>query len=100
MDLNEIKNLDPEQKSRYMKLERTFGTEGWDIVVEYLKIQAEDAKNRELDAKTWEENRTWRGARLAFTIAANIADITEKEFTALAEQNADKEQVENEIEHE
>lgn len=100
LDLEQIKNLTPAQKDRYMALERMFATDGWRIVTEHVTGLANDAAERELNAVNWETNRVWHGARAALLQMANMQDVTEKEFAALAANREEAQQDEDETKFE
>lgn len=100
MDLEQINKLKPEQKNEYAQLERTFESPGWQLLAERLRAQADDAAQRELNAKSWEENRVWHGARAALLQVANYADVIEKEFAALVELTESQKRYEDEAEFE
>lgn len=84
MDLDRLKLLDPEQKERYMRLERLFEQPGWQDVLKWALVNKVSALGRELNALNWETNREYHGARLAFEMVQGLQDSTELEFEAMA----------------
>jgi hypothetical protein len=99
MDLDQLKNLSPEQKERYAQLERTFATPGWRLIVEGLKARHMEATERQLVAKTWEETCALRGVRDALGFVVSTEQFVDAEFAALALPK-DAEVTQDELDHE
>lgn len=100
MDLNQLKHLTDEQKTRYMQLERLFAQPGWDLVEALAQELAMSAKDRAAFAKSWDANRIAVGQGYAYSHIASLRDNTEKEYEALASAAAQKVADQDEIENE
>ena len=90
MDLEQIKSLTDEQKERYMALTRIFEMPGWAHIQKWAELNYEDARDRGSAAGTWEQNRIAFGERIVYDVLRKMEDITEREYTLIAEQNAAK----------
>ena len=92
MDLDDLKYLEPDERERYMKLERLFGTPGWDVIARWAEMNRDEARDRAASAQTWEENRIAVGMRMAYDMFAQLQKVHELEFEELArERRAAKE---------
>lgn len=104
MDLELIQHLSDEQKERYTNLVRLFEMPGWAIIKKWAVINAEESRDRGASAPSWEANRIALGERIVYDVLRQMEDITEREYTLLAEENAAKveeeELLETELEHE
>jgi hypothetical protein len=86
MDMELLQHLSAEQKDKYAKLDRLFGSEGWELVMQWARLNFDEASLRCATVNTWEENRVAVGQRLAFYKLGTLAETTENEFTELAAQ--------------
>ncbi len=86
MDLEQLKYLTPDQKDRYVTLERMFESKGWQVVQAWAASRAENEMRRAAFTGTWEDHRLATGARLAYEQFVNLREATEQEFVDLAEQ--------------
>lgn len=100
MDLEQLRYLDDDQKARYVKLERTFNTEGWVVIEEWALEKIDAAIKAAASASSWDQHRILTGMRLAFEQVAGLRDSTEKEFLQMAEDNLINSQQEVEEEYE
>ncbi len=100
MDLEQTKYLPNEEKQRYAELERLFALPGWARVMAFITAQRESAQQRELSAQTWDNALLNRGARFAFGALETFQEATEQEFAAIAQANAEREELQDESEHE
>lgn len=100
MNLEQIKHLPDDAKERFRKLESVFNSPGWDLVMEWAKTRRTEAQNRQLSAGTWDHALINRGAGYAYAELESIREVTEAEFAAIAEQNAELALQENEAEYE
>lgn len=88
MDLEQIKSLTDEQKERYMALTRLFEMPGWAIIKKWAEVNYEETRDRGSAAGTWEANRIAFGERIVYDVVRKMEDITEREYSSIAEQNA------------
>lgn len=95
MDLDQIKHLSDEQKERYMALTRLFEMPGWAIVQKWAESNYEDSRERAASASTWDQNRIAVGERVVYDVLRKMEEITEREYSTLAEDNARKNEVED-----
>jgi hypothetical protein len=86
MDLEQLKYLTPDQKDRYVTLERMFDSKGWAVVEAWAKQRATLEYQRAATASGWDDHRLATGSRLAYEQIANLREATEQEFVDLAEQ--------------
>lgn len=88
MDTMEIlKNLTADQQESFIKLEETFGTDGWGLLKKWAEDRAVAAKDRAAYAGSWEENRIAVGAEQVYLQIASLGDSFVTEFAELAEAN-------------
>jgi hypothetical protein len=87
MDLELFTNLTPEQQARYKELEKLFTSPGWALFKEFAELEAKMQLDRLVNASSWDQNRLATGARAAYTHVANLQEITELQFSQLAETN-------------
>lgn len=88
MDLDQIKHLTNEQKDRYMALTRMFEMPGWAIIKKWADLNHDESRERAASASTWDQNRIAVGERIVYDVLRKMEDITEREYSALAEDNA------------
>lgn len=100
MDLDQIKHLNAEQKTSFAKLERLFNEPGWEIIVEIATLRARQAEGRILNATSWDQALLHRGMRSVYAEIANLREVTEAEFAALAAAQAEATQFEEESKYE
>lgn len=86
MDLEMLKYLSDEDKTRYMVLERLFAQPGWALLVEEMAKRALAAKDRAAFAQSWDQNRLAIGGGIVYNEIANMQDLTETEFEQKAEE--------------
>ena len=89
LDMIELQNLTDEQQQRYMSLERLMESDGWPLIAEWAAAEAEAAKQRALNAQTWEENRIAVGQLFVFEQVAQLDEGIENEFRQLATSNVE-----------
>lgn len=85
MDQNLLMYLPDEAAERFNRLEKLFGSEGWQEIERWAVVNRMVSAERQLNATTWEQNRVAYGARQAFEMLEQLRDTTEKEFTQMAE---------------
>lgn len=100
MDLNQLKYLTPDQKDRYVTLERMFEGKGWSVIEAWAKTNAVQQMERAAFAGNWEDHRMATGSRLVYEQIVNLRESTENEYVALAEQAMLAIAEEDELEHE
>lgn len=93
MDLDQIKHLTDEQKERYMALTRLFEMPGWAIIKKWAEVNYEESRERGASANTWEQNRIHLGERVVYDVLRKTEEITEREYSSLAEENARRTEV-------
>jgi hypothetical protein len=84
MDLEQINLLPAEMKDRYAKLERTFDSPGWALIMEWAASQHAAHQAAELNSKSWEDTLLNRGARTAYGVMQMLQKYSEQEFEAAA----------------
>ena len=100
MDLEQLKYLTPDQKERYVALERTFDSEGWKVIRAWAATQSSLAMERAAFASNWEDHRIATGVRLSFDQIVNLRDATEAEYVSIAEDAMLSDEETDELEHE
>ena len=100
MNTEQIKHLPDELKDRWRKLEKVFDSQGWALIEELAQQRRDDARNRQLNANTWDIALVHRGVALAYNELANLREVTEHEFAAISAANAEVEALQDEIDHE
>lgn len=85
MDLEALKYLSDEDKTRYMVLERLFTQPGWELVVALTRQLALEAKDRAAFASSWDANRVAVGNGLAYDHISRLQDNTEAEYQQKAD---------------
>lgn len=100
MDLEQLKYLTPEQKDTYMRMERLFGSPGWEDVMQWALVNKAAAGKRQMDATSWDQNRVAYGARLAFEMLEQLATGTEAEFEQFAASAQEAAEVDETLENE
>jgi hypothetical protein len=100
MDLVLFAHLTPDQQVRYKELEKLFTSPGWALFQEFAALEAQAQLERLISASTWETNRLATGARAAYTHVANLQEITELQFSQLAEAAREAEEGQDEAEFE
>ena len=89
MDIIEIfKHLNDEQKERYLKLQKTFESDGWSLLVDMATTKGTDAFSRAAYASSWEENRIFVGQHIVYESFKNLKETVDAEFEQLAAENA------------
>lgn len=86
-DAEIMEYLDDTAKDRYLKLQRTFESDGWALLVEYAQAKAFQAGVEGANAKSWDDNRRAYGNRQAWEEMAQFADAFMNEFEMVAQQN-------------
>lgn len=84
MELDQINALPNGAKERYMMLEKLYDHPGFKYVKEWANAQVKEAAQRLLTATTWEQHCLFKGAMDAYQNFVNLEDISENEFTAIA----------------
>jgi hypothetical protein len=100
VDLDKLKHLTDTQKDSFLKLERTFQSDGWQLVEEWAAAQEETAKDRVQNATSWDDFRLFKGAQQAFSLIRNLRETTEQQFEQLADANAEQVELEDEVQFE
>ena len=100
MDLQMLKYLSDEDKTRYMVLERLFAQAGWKLLVEECQKWALAAKDRAAFAQTWDQNRLAVGNGFAYDHISRLEEITETEYEQKAEAAKKEQQLKDEEENE
>jgi hypothetical protein len=98
MDLNQINALPNTAKEKYMTLERLFETPGYKYLVEWAKGNVQEAIQRALNAPSWESFCFARGQQLAFENFTKLEEITEAEFSMIANDIMEQKAAEEELE--
>ena len=96
-----FKNLTEEQKSEFLKLQKTFESDGWPLLLQRANEQLEDLKPRATYANTWDENRVTIGMMAILEAFIALEEQINSEFEQLAEKNlnpeADSDESQDEI---
>jgi hypothetical protein len=100
MNLEQIKHLPDGDKERFRKLESVFNSPGWELVMDWAKTRRADVQNRQLSAGSWDHALLNRGAGYAYAELENLRELTEAEYAAIAQHNAELVLQEDEAEYE
>jgi hypothetical protein len=93
IDPSLIKHLPDTAQEELRKWESLFANKGWKQFERFLEQRFELTKEAALAANTWEDNRKAVGALDTLKFVFNLPSILESEFTSLAEQNKEAEDV-------
>ena len=79
-----LKHLTPDQAETYMKFEKTFETEGWDLITTWAEREAEATLRHAATCSSWDENRLLNGRADAFSqiVSMRASVLAEYENTA------------------
>ncbi len=96
MDVMEmLKHLNESDKEVWLKLESTFTSSGWKIVVEMAEDGFKQSQSRANRAQTWEENRIEVGRQMVYEDIIGMADRTYHQYSHIAtEAMYDKQELE------
>lgn len=100
LDTNALQHLTSEEKARLVEFERTFGTKGWEFIIEWAEKSALEQQERMQFAANWEQFQACRTAMFLFRSFANLEEETYAEFERIGAARADNEVIEVELEHE
>lgn len=88
MDSMEIlKNLTSDQAIRFGKLEKTFETDGWKLLVEWATTQSKLWRDRAALSESWDDNRIAVGKMAVFKEFITLEQSVTNEFEAQADAN-------------
>lgn len=87
MDQEQIKYLTDEQRDRYKKMADLFEMPGWEVLKNWARINADEARDRGASATSWEMNRIAFGERIVYDIIKQLDEINEREYSVLADEN-------------
>lgn len=100
MDAEQIKYLTPQQKERFVRLEKLFGSEGWKDIEAWGTVNAAVSTNRQLTASSWDQFNIAQGARLAYQSVVELRAATELEYEQLAEDAQTTAENDDSLDHE
>lgn len=84
LDTEQLNALAPEQRERYMELERLFASKGWRVVIKTAQTNMEAAHNAAANASSWADNRMAIGNRAAWQQIVNMEEQTEAIYESVA----------------
>jgi|SRR3974390_1128040 len=90
LDMDELRYLDNDAKKKYMILEKGWDTPFWQIMVGWAAQSANEAADRVLTARTWEEHIYHAAARAVFLDIVQRQKINEDECRAISNSIRDK----------
>jgi len=90
LDTESLQYLPDEMKSRLVKFENTFSSEGWDQIVLWAKKSAEEQRDRMLFCQNWEQYLAIQAQWTMFTEFANLEESTFAEFERMAQEFRDQ----------
>ncbi len=93
IDPSLIKYLPDTAQEELRKWESLFANKGWKQLEKFLEQRFELTKEAALSANTWEDNRKAVGALDALRFVFNLPSILETEFTNVAEQSKESQEV-------
>lgn len=82
-----IKFLSADDASRLREIEKTLESKGFQVIQEYFEGRAAASEQAILQAPSWDQVNTFRGALTAYTELAQVEQIVLATYTSLAEQN-------------
>lgn len=100
MQVEDYHLLPEAEQDRYMKLERLFMSEGWQLISEWAEAKAQEIILRQANASSWDDHNALRGARLVYTEISNLDEVTEREFAAVVDTIKEQQALDDEIEFE
>lgn len=87
LDLEQVNALSPDDRNRYMQLEKMFALPGWKVVVALAQENAAAAFQQAALASNWDANRMALGNHLAWRAIANLEKDTQALYTDKALKN-------------
>lgn len=78
-------HINDTQRERFVKLQETFESDGWRLIVEWCDMKAMEAGFNGANCKSWEDNREQHGRRDAWMQASKLADTFMNEFEMVAQ---------------
>jgi len=78
-------HINDTQRERFVKLQETFESPGWKLIVEWCDMKAMAALFSGADCKSWEDSREQHGRRDAWMQASKLADTFMNEFEMVAQ---------------
>ncbi len=95
--LDVMTNLDDRQRARYVAFQETFESSGWPLVIEWAQVKTLEAMQEASVAPTWEQTLIARGRRQVWEEIQNLATMFMNEFALVAQQNAEAQEVDEEV---
>ena len=86
LDLEQVNALAPDDRNRYMQLEKLFAQPGWRIVVALATQNAGAALTQAAVASSWDNNRLAYGNHLAWRAIQNLEKDTQALYSEKAAQ--------------
>lgn len=85
LEPEQLQYLTDDEKSRYMRLENMFASDGWPLLTALCKRLASEAFARSANSTSWEQHCLNKGLRLAYEHIATIEQSTHNEFIEMAD---------------
>lgn len=100
MNQEQINYLNAEQRARYKLLDSLYSSEGWKLIEAFAKAERATQEQRMIHAPNWEAHRYAKGAADAYSVFIAMADQFESEFSAMADEAANRVEFHQETEFE
>lgn len=84
LDLEQVNALVPDDRNRYMDLEKLFQQKGWKVVVALARQNAATALLTAARAQNWDQNRVAIGNHMAWQAIANLEKETKEIYEGKA----------------
>lgn len=103
LDLEQVNALVPDDRNRYMQLEKLFAQPGWRVVVALATQNAAVALTQAAVASSWDNNRLAYGNHIAWRAIQNLEKDTQALYSEKAMQTLNQQELarlseENELE--
>lgn len=93
LDLEQVNALAPDDRNRYMQLEKLFAQPGWRIVVALANQNQAQALQQAAMASNWDANRLAIGNHLAWRAIQNLEKDTQALYSEKALQTMAQEEL-------
>lgn len=93
LDLEQVNALAPDDRNRYMQLEKLFAQPGWRVVVALATQKVAEALQQAAFASSWDNNRIAMGAHLAWRGIQNLEKDTQALYSEKAAQQINQEEL-------
>jgi len=84
LDLEQVNALSPDDRARYMQLEKLFSQPGWKLVVALAAQNATNALRNAALASSWDQNRMAIGNHIAWQAISNLEKDTQDLYAGKA----------------